>query len=150
MMSTVHTFVGIAMGLKVTPWPLALALSFLSHFALDLIPHWDFFSFKDEITKRDKINAGLDVFTGFVLGSIFIINALPDLKQALVLAGTCALANLPDALEAPYVFWGNENWVTITTMKIQHIFHGRAHLPWGVITQLGILALAIILLIFPK
>ncbi len=150
MMSTVHTFTGIVIGLKVPSWPIALLLSFFSHFALDLIPHWDFFSFKDEITTKDKINAGLDVFGGLVLGSIFIVNALPNIQQALILTGTCALANLPDALEAPYVFWNNKNWLTTEVLNIQHIFHGRAHLPWGIITQLGVAALGALLLLFTK
>ncbi len=147
MMATVHTLAGILIGLKVGSWKLAFLIAFLSHFILDLIPHWDFFSFRDEITRRDKINAGIDITIGFLIGTASIIRALPNVNQAVVLAGTCAFANLPDALEAPYVFLDNNNWVTKNIMRIQHIFHGRAHLPWGIVTQIGVVILITFLIL---
>lgn len=154
MLATVHTFIGVVLALKLKNPALVFPAAFFSHFILDLIPHWDFFTMcavsetHENITRKDKIRALLDFLVGLGLGLFFVFRALPNRQLATTLFFSAALTNLPDALEAPYVFLGNKNAVTIAVMKLQHTLHNKEPLPWGILTQvatvfLGMIALAL-------
>ena len=146
MLATAHTFAGATIALKIqNPWA-ALPLALLSHFVLDTIPHWDFFTFRNKITRRDKIKTILDFLVGLSVGMFFVLRALPNKTLAATIFFSCALANLPDALEAPYIFFGRNNNFIRLVMKIQHIFHSRLCFPWGLLTQLAFIDLCLLLL----
>lgn len=153
MLATVHTFIGIVLALKLkNPW-VVFPTAFFSHFLLDLIPHWDVFTMcnvseaHENITKEDKLKAVADFLIGLSLGVIFIIRAAPtNPALARTIFFSAAFANLPDALEAPYVFLGNKNPVTMFIMKIQHILHNKETLPWGIITQIVTVILGLVVL----
>jgi len=154
MLATVHTFIGVVIALKFqNPW-LVFPTAFFSHFLLDLVPHWDVFTMcnvseaHENITKKDKIKAVFDFLIGLSIGLFFVLRTLPNRTLATTIFFAAAFSNLPDALEAPYVFFGNKNIVTMTIMKIQHILHNKEPLPWGIVTQvitvgLGIFALTL-------
>ena len=146
MLATPHTLMGILIATKVTnPW-LALPLALLSHFALDLIPHWDFFTFREKVTLPIKKKVCLDVLIGLTVGMFFVFRALPDRTQAANIFFSCFLANLPDGVEAPYIFLGKEWPFVMKVIKFQREHHSRLRFPWGLLTQL-VLATACLLLL---
>jgi len=148
MFALVHTLTGIVIAVKIKNPYIVLPISLLSHFLLDMIPHWDLFSFKKEITRKDKINAILDVLGGLVLGLIFIFIALPNQRLASTIFFSAALANLPDALEAPLIFTNSKNPISMGMYKVQHTLHARWPLPWGLLTQLVVIGLGLWFLFF--
>lgn len=153
MLATVHTFIGIVLALKLkNPW-IALPTAFFSHFLLDIIPHWDVFTMcnvseaHENITKEDKLKAVVDFLIGLTLGLVFVLRtASTNATLALTIFFAAALANLPDAIEAPYVFLGNKNPITVLIMRIQHILHNKEPLPWGIVTQIATVTLGLIVL----
>ena len=152
MLATVHTFIGAVIALKLkNPW-LVFPAAFFSHFLLDLVPHWDAFTMcnvsetHENITKKDKIKAVLDFLIGLSIGLFFVFQTLPNGSLATTVFFAAAFSNLPDALEAPYVFLGSKNPITMTVMKIQHVFHNKEPLPWGIVTQLVTVGLGVFVL----
>lgn len=147
MLATPHTVLGILIATKIQNPVFALPLALLSHFALDLIPHWDFFTFRDKIGKKEKLEVVADFLVGFSLGMFFTLRALPNQGQAATIFLSCALANLPDAIEAPYVFLGYKNKFIDGMIKFQRRLHSRLGYPWGLIPQILLLALCLALLL---
>lgn len=141
MLATPHTAMGILIAYLIPNPYVALPLALLSHFALDLIPHWDFFSFRKEITREIKIKVVGDFLIGLTLGLFFVIRALPNLNEALRFTGCCVLANLPDALESPAVFLNYQGEPVATVMNLQRKLHSRLKYPEGLITQALLLIL---------
>lgn len=146
MLATPHTAMGILIATRILNPILALPLALLSHFALDLIPHWDFFSFRREIKREEKLEVVADFLVGLSLGMFFTLKALPDQTRAATIFFSCALANLPDAIEAPCVFLGYRNKIIDGVIKFQRRFHSRLKYPWGLIPQILLLALCLALL----
>ena len=147
MLATPHTTVGILIASKIPNPIFAFPLALLSHFVLDLIPHWDFFSFQNKIGRREKVKVILDFLIGLSLGMFFTLKALPDQGKVVNTFFSSALANLPDAIESPYVFFGYRNKIIDGMIKLQHCFHSRLKYPWGLIPQIFLLALSLALLL---
>lgn len=112
MLLTPHTFVGLVVA-HLTGNPLLVApVAFLSHFICDKTPHWDFYSnTTNESGKRIRgwrlfafvADFGLALSVGwFFVFRAFWLDQNISLGIA-YLVGTI-FANLPDALEAPYIF----------------------------------------------
>lgn len=145
MLATSHALAaGII--LKLVPDPkIALPLAFISHFVLDLVPHWDVVSDRNRrgkphqthslVGERDRFKlifwAGLDVLLGFGL-TFWLFSSL----NPWLLFGAIILAQLPDWLEMPYYFWGLHLPLSVSTKKIQSVVHARTSLPWGLLIQL--------------
>lgn len=145
MLATSHALTAGVI-LKTIPDPkIALPLAFISHFVLDLIPHWDFMTDKNhhgnswtlakdgDLPKRTALASG-DVFLG--AGLTFWL--FGDLNPWLLLAAII-FSQLPDWLEMPYLFWGINFTPSVWARKFQHEFHSRLPLPWGLVTQIAIL-----------
>lgn len=145
MLATSHALAaGII--LKTIPDPkIALPLALASHFALDLIPHWDFAYNNNRpsqaLTLKNEKNhlqlafyAGLDVIFGFVL-TLFLFRDL----NPLLLSTTIFFAQLPDWIEMPYYFFGLQLKPSIWAKKMQKRIHSRAALPWGLVSQIVVI-----------
>ena len=141
MLATSHALTAGVI-LKTFPDPrISLPLAFLSHFVLDLIPHWDFTTYRGNhgaltlAGEKDRFKlaflAGGDVLGG--LGLTFWI--FSDLSPTLLFA-TIIFAQLPDWLEMPYYFWGINFAPSRWVKKLQSKVHSRRRLPWGLLTQL--------------
>jgi len=113
MLLTPHTFIGLVIA-HFTGNPILTApLAFLSHFIADKIPHWDFYSNTDNDdgsrTKGWRMFAFvLDFGLALSIGWFFFYKALynPNLGfyPGLNLIVGALFSNLPDAMEAPYIF----------------------------------------------
>lgn len=130
MLLTFHTLAGAAIASQVqnplAAWPLALA----SHFALDLMPHWDFFTNGVHLNRLVKAAIAGDVILSLLIGIIF---AIKTPGNAVNILGACFFACLPDILEAPHFFAKHEPWWSALDLKIQRKFHHKLTLPWGLL-----------------
>lgn len=145
MLLTPHTAVGVAIA-SVLPQPeLAIPLSFLSHFALDFIPHWDKIGLgmREKNAKPISLNSpqfeiiALDVLISLSFGLFFANRALPDYGRSVTILFSAFAANLPDMFYLPRVFlgkkWGWAEWM----IRLQHFVQQRSivSIPWGLLTQ---------------
>jgi len=143
MLLTPHTIVGITIGASVENPFLAFPLSIASHFAGDLFPHWDFFS----NTKKDQRLSGwrpiavmLDLMLALSLGLAAVLYSLWVLHNTFLAARifACGVGSvLPDALELPYIYTNKDPLGFLT--RIQRKLQVQAPLPWGILSQLGVI-----------
>lgn len=104
MMATAHGVVGAAI-MNAVPDPIvASGLILVSHYILDLMPHWDFGT---DWKKRSKTVTGIlalgDTLFAFLLAWLLFHTQLP----LFAIIFSVSLSNLPDWLIAPYfMFFG--------------------------------------------
>ena len=147
MLATTHFLTSAVIITKVPSLYISLPLILVFHYLLDLIPHWDTGSgiTKGLKTKRkafvqtviDLAIAGSLVFFFFQKGKIF----------SPWLWGGVILGILPDLLEFPALFF-NFRPFPLNHLEKFHtdIMHRRGKLPWGLISQLILIALILLLL----
>lgn len=152
MLLTPHTAVGIAIGAAIHNPVVAIPLAFLSHFGLDLIPHWDDVGL-DELKhlghlprrpRRASPGASrtfriilLDALISLSLLLYFLYWAMPDYGVGITIFASAFAANLPDLFYVPIAFWrkrwGWAVWITKLQVKIQE--RSRAPMIWGLALQ---------------
>lgn len=135
MTATGHAVVGAAIASKIPDLRIALPLALLSHFLGDALPHWDTgFYWKQKGMKRVFLESLVDVLGGYIL--VFLIFILYLHASPINVYLGVLTAQLPDYLEFPYFFLHIKlppfTWVN----DLQHIFHKKAPLPWGLMTQM--------------
>ncbi|MBU1104817.1 hypothetical protein L6255_03255 [Candidatus Parcubacteria bacterium] len=158
MLLTPHTFIGLVVA-RFTGNPLLVApVAFLSHFIFDKFPHWDFFS--NTTNDSGQRTSGWRLFAlvadfglALSLGWFFILRALwADQNSSMALAYLVGaiFANLPDALEAPYIFHmkiyqKSKMLQRLTNFQKTH----QTQAPWliGVFLQLVIIGFCLFLLL---
>lgn len=142
MLELAHALTGAAVASKVqNPW-FSLPLAFLSHFLVDLLPHWN------PSLKMTKKKEGLfylpaktvtliliDCLIGLFLSLFLVFRALPDFNQALVIAAGAFLAILPDLAEAPYLFFGQKNQLIDRLLRFQQKHQGKVPFLPGLLFQ---------------
>lgn len=125
MLITTHTLIGGAIGQATGSVPLAFVLSFLSHFALDKIPHfdpgiWHKPGDRYELGKREWIIIVLDIATTLVL----LLLLIPKSIQAPFMAGAIGGVALDFIDNVPW--WKNKvensRWLGWTS-NIHNYFH---------------------------
>lgn len=111
MLEFAHALTGATIAAQIPNPAISLPLAFLSHFAVDLLPHWN----PDLKQKKKKeglfylptptiIFILLDSLLGLALGLYIALKALPEINRALLALAGAFLAVLPDLAEAPYLF----------------------------------------------
>lgn len=147
MTATAHALVGAAIASRFPDPIIAPILSLFSHFVLDSIPHWDFGT---NWANRAKWLTGtlaiIETMIGLTLAYFLFAQKAP--LPTLVLS--IIASELPDWLEAPwFIFFvkGKTEHVTDkrgilpttfhTIYKYTNLFHTRAQLPFGLITQVA-------------
>lgn len=152
MLLTPHVLVGITIATAIPNPAVAVPLSFAMHFFGDLVPHWDFFS---HTTREQKLSGWripavmADFGLGIAVGIFFTLQALwVQHNSSLALnIFLCSLASvLPDALEAPHLYLGANDFFSRNLIAIQRRMQFQARLPWGVISQLLIASVCLVLL----
>ncbi len=140
MLETPHVVVGAAIA-TVIPNPfLAIPLAFLSHFALDMIPHWNPHLNTEKkkygkITKQSTYIIIGDVIASLVIGLLMARRVLPDTGHTIgVLFGAFA-GVLPDIVEGPYFFLNLRTKATDKWLKFQKSIQNDAEPFWGITTQ---------------
>lgn len=146
MTSTAHALVAGAIAAHI-PNPVAAAgLALISHFIMDSVPHWDFGT---NWRTRPKAHTGFlaisETLFGLSLSYILFGHSMLFSHWAI----TVVAGELPDWLEAPwYIFFAKNNKTVPTKLpglfekvsyafyKVPNIFHTKAQLPLGIITQI--------------
>jgi len=111
MLETPHVLVGAAIASKITNPLLSMPISFMSHFILDKVPHWNPHLNSEtekygKPTKKSTIITALDVTTSLIVGSFIAYRAYPNVSQTINILVCCFMASLPDIVEGPYYFLG--------------------------------------------
>ncbi|MCA9308697.1 MAG: hypothetical protein R3B92_02180 [Patescibacteria group bacterium] len=152
MLLTPHTIVGVAVATAISNPLIAAPLSFALHFAGDKLPHWDFFS----NTKNGERRVGwrplavmADMSIGIFIALTFTYYALWGLGDSYLALNIflCGLASvLPDALTGPYIYTDNPPKFCMWIKNIQSKAQTQAPLPWGIFTQLVVVAVSVFLI----
>jgi len=111
MLETPHVIVGAAIASKITNPLLSIPISFVSHFVLEKVPHWNPHLNSEtekygKPTKKSTIIAAFDVTTSLIVGSFIAYRAYPNVLQTINILACCLMASLPDIVEGPYFFLG--------------------------------------------
>lgn len=155
MMLISHTIIGLAVA-RLLPYPAGVAVvAFLSHFAADLIPHWDFFcGTTNESGERLRgwraIGMLFDLVLSLSLGWFFVWRAywfLGDSSLAFNFLLGAAFANLPDALEAPYIYHLKQPWILERLTDFHRKLQAWTGLFWGLLIQGSLVAIGLVLLL---
>lgn len=141
MTATAHALIGASIAVRVTNPIIGIPLAIASHFAADLIPHWDAgTNHRQKSAFRLKFEATLDVLLGFALSFLIFRNIVdPTYLFVMIIS-----AQLPDWLEAPSWMFGFKvppfSWLDYLGHKLQ----SRMQLPWGLVTQVVLVGLLVI------
>lgn len=147
MTLTAHSLVAAALLAKIPNPAIGLPLALASHFLLDKVPHWDLMTNKNKTKSEIARDTAFDIIFGFA-GATAIFWLKGGLDPVYFFSGIL-LSQLPDLLEAPYVFPQFSNPISSGLYKIQHWVHdvlydSRVDAPWGIITQLIVVALSLL------
>ncbi len=125
MLFTPHILTGAAIGSQIPSFGVVFVLSIISHFCLDLFPHWQYTegeAFKDKLGKRFVVEAlRVAMDTAFVFALLFFFfDSKPDFKY-MIFGGLIAV--MPDILL--FVSWK----INLKILKkISHFHEETVHL----------------------
>ncbi len=137
MTATGHALIGTVIAAKIGNPALAAPIALASHFAADVIPHWDTgLHRKENGKKKFLIQSSVDVALGFVASYILISLLFPstDLLYAFFII---IIAQLPDWLTAPYLFFDMKFPPFSWSYRLQKAFDNPLGVPWGIINQVA-------------
>jgi len=143
MLLTPHTTIGIALGAAFPNPIISVPLSFLSHFALDMVPHWDDVGLGEIELHPQPIRTRalrlilLDALFSLSILLFFFYWAMPDYGVGITIAACAGAANLPDLFYLPLIFsrkWGWAIWVARLQARFQ--VNSKAPMAFGLLIQL--------------
>lgn len=119
-----HVAAGVLIAYKIKFLPLAILVAFLSHYALDFIPHPEYSAqnIKDKQWKKsglDFLRVVIDVGIGLIL--IIIVHQMTGTNY-LALITTSFSSILPDILSASSWLWPNNKF-----LRYHSILHQKIH-----------------------
>lgn len=139
MLETPHALVGMAL-VTLIPNPLiSLPLVVLSHFVVDMLPHWNW---EPDARPLSLLGIVLDLILLEILTVYFITYS----SQPLILAAGSFLAILPDLLQVPYRFFGNNNTLTRSLVRFQKSLQNKVSVLPGILTQILLAAICLLIL----
>lgn len=156
MTATAHALVSGAIAASIPNPTLAIPLSFVSHFVMDAIPHWDVGT---NWRTRTKSKTGAVAILDTILGLTLAYFLFRGKVESVLLFGAMIAGNLPDWMEAPwYIFFahfkkskpaknaGLSERLAYTIYKTENVFHAKAQAPFGIITQIATVVFFLLLL----
>ncbi len=140
MTATAHALIGASIAAKITNPLLGIPIAIISHFAADLVPHWDAgTNHRQKSVNRLRAEAALDVLMGFALAFLIFRNLVDPVYLFVMIIS----AQLPDWLEAPSWMFNIKvppfSWMDFLGHKLQT----RMQLPWGLITQVVVVGMVV-------
>jgi hypothetical protein len=136
-----HVLTGIGIATNVANPFFAVPLSFLSHFALDKIPHWNPHFYTETMingkpTKKSTNLAVADSLAALGVGLFFTYNSLPEPSQA-VNVFLCSFASvLSDQIKIPYFYLGLRTGLLKKWVDFERSVQVDTDIYWGILTQL--------------
>ncbi len=156
MTATAHALVAGAIAQSIPNPFVSVPLAFISHFLMDIIPHWDLGT---DWRGRSKTKTGLLAIGETVLGITLAYFVFAEKVEPQLLLFTIIASEIPDWLEAPwYMFFAKHNtsapapgagfWEKLTygIYRAENVFHAKAPFPLGVLTQILTVAFFLMLL----
>ncbi|OGE25719.1 hypothetical protein A3H85_01030 [Candidatus Daviesbacteria bacterium RIFCSPLOWO2_02_FULL_40_8] len=144
MTATAHSIVGASIAAATIQNPiLGLTLATISHPLLDLVPHWDLgWGWREKSKVRLFLESAGDVLVGLTLAFVIFGNSSIPVWYFLA----CIFLSISwDVLEAPYWFFNWRFFPFGFIYNVQSRMQGKATLPWGLITQVVTVGLAVYL-----
>lgn len=144
MLETPHAVVGAAIASKIPNPFIAIPLAFLSHFALDMTPHWNPHLNTEKrkyghITKKSIYIIAGDVVLSLVIGGVIAYHALPNTGHAVTILLSAFAGVLPDVVEGPYFFLNMRTKLMDKWLAFQKSIQNDAEPFLGLTTQVIIL-----------
>jgi hypothetical protein len=133
MLAASHALAGAAIAAAAPNPATGLIIALLSHPLLDFIPHWDLHTRYTRRSRFKLIALSLTDATLGILPGIWLFSNLVPLPQLIL---TMLIAQAPDWLEAPYHLFGWHFPPFSSVKRLQHLWHHKLGLPWGLITQI--------------
>lgn len=146
MTLTGHAVVGAMLAAAIPDPALLVVVGVSSHFALDVLPHWDFGThWRKKSRNRLIIESFADVLVGWGLAYLLYFYFLGGDSLWMLILGVLS-AQLPDWVTAPYHFLGWKfppfSWVE----RLSDSLHNKLDAPWGIVTQVGAVVAIYVLL----
>lgn len=147
MLELPHAVVGSVIAAKIGNPVLAFPLAVASHFALDLVPHWNPHLNSElktygKLTHKTVFFICLDI-TAAVLATGFLASTfLPNTNTFTMVMLGGLMGILPDLVEAPYFFFGVRLPLIHWLLRFQKSIQNDAHPIIGLTTQVLLLAAA--------
>lgn len=156
MTATAHALVAGAIAAKFPDPVTASTLSFVSHFIMDSIPHWDVGT---SWRSRGKHTTGIFAILETLLGITIAILVFGTWVPLVPLCLAIFFSLLPDWLETPwYIFFAHAKkhkpsqqasmWerLSFRVYKVENMFHSKASVPLGLVTQIATVAFFLLVL----
>lgn len=139
MLETPHVALGAAIAIAIPNPLISIPLAFLSHFILDMTPHWNP-HLNTETKKFGHLTHTTLLVIGFDLACATILTGIiyKYTNNPYIFLGAFA-AVLPDIVEGPYFLWGWKNKYIDFWMKFQKSIQVDANIFWGLLTQVVVL-----------
>ncbi len=139
MLETPHALVGMVIATAIPNPLISLPLCFLSHFGVDMLPHWNW---KPDTRPLSLLGIVLDLILLEILVGYLAFQSPLQLN----LAGGAFFAILPDLLEAPYIFFGFDNRYLKKLCDFQQSIQNKTSVLPGIITQIILSATCLLIL----
>lgn len=141
MLETPHAILGAAIATKIPNPFIAIPLAFLSHFALEKVPHWNPHINTEtkkfgKPTKQSTLIIAVDVAVALVSGFAIAWQYLPNYYLFATIIACCFASVLPDLIEAPYFFFKMRNKFLEKWLAFQKSIQADTTPLWGLTTQL--------------
>lgn len=136
-----HSLTGAFIAYSIPNPLVSLPTAFLSHFVLDLLPHWNP-SLTNDKKKFGRVSSQtfliilLDSFIGLLLGFGLAYRKLPYSNEFLIVIAGSFLAVLPDLVEMPYYFFNVDNSFIQKFIKFQSKHQFKVSFWPGIIFQI--------------
>lgn len=149
MLETPHVAVGAAIASKIPNPFIAIPLSFISHFVMEMVPHWNPHIVTETkkfgiVTKKSTIIIVVDSSLALIFGSLVAYQALPNTMHAITILTASFASVLPDLVEAPYFFLKTR----VNLLRSWIDFHRTLQIHttpfWGLLTQLVTIIAAVV------
>lgn len=133
MLETPHVALGIVIATAIPNPLISLPLVFLSHFALDMTPHWNPHLNSEtkkfgHLTDKTLLIISLDLACAVIL-TVFLAKTNINLYLA------SFISILPDLVEGPYYLFGYKNKYLEVWRTFQKSIQTDANVFWGLLTQ---------------
>jgi len=140
MLESLHSLTGAVIAYKIGNPALSLPLAFISHFVIDLFPHWNP-GINHEKKKLGYLSPQttslifLDCLLGLFFSLYLSLKVLPNISHALFILAGSFLAILPDLAEAPFFFLNSQTPFLKKLIKFQSRYQWSVPLWPGIILQ---------------
>ena len=134
MPATAHSLIAGAIAASFSNPAIGIPLIAVSHPLVDMIPHWDLGT---GWKKKSKLKLFIQASFDLILGIALVFLLFGSKVDLLYLGLAVFISEVWDIMFMPYLLFGWNFPPFSTFYKVQHAIHGKAALPWGILTQVA-------------